>query len=103
VGLEALAAKDVRVVGLPGCAERMTAIRGQVRPKREALGAGLAPEIARVAGIPIHAHVARHARQTVNPPDDTGVADGPDPGGYGKHARAAREALGALRDCFRPR
>lgn len=82
--LQGFAARDFRVFDLPGFAERMAAIRGQVRPKLEALGAALAPEVARLAGTAIHAHVARHARRTVNPPDDTWVAFGPDRRGYKK-------------------
>jgi uncharacterized protein YktB (UPF0637 family) len=63
----------------------MAEIRTRIRPKLEALGTSLAPGIARATGGDIHTHVARHARRTVNPPDDTWVAFGPDPRGYKKH------------------
>ena len=43
------------------------------------------PPSARSLGGETFAHVARHARRTVNPPDDTWVAFGPDARGYKKH------------------
>lgn len=77
-------ASDFRVFDLQGFKPRMTAIRGQVRPKLEALGAELLPAVARATGSEAFAHVAKHARRTVNPPDDTWVAFGPDRRGYKK-------------------
>ena len=65
--------------------KRMAAIRSRVRPRLEALGHSLAPAVSRSASADVFAHVARHARRTVNPPDDTWVAFGPDPRGYKKH------------------
>jgi len=62
----------------------MAAIRGQIRPKLEALGELLPPALAKATGGEAHAHVAKHARRTVNPPDDTWVAFGPDKLGYKK-------------------
>jgi len=78
------AASDFRVFDLQGFQPRMTAIRAQVRPKLEALGADLLPDIGRLTGGEAYAHVAKHARRTVNPPDDTWVAFGPDKRGYKK-------------------
>jgi uncharacterized protein YktB (UPF0637 family) len=40
--------------------------------------------VASVTGGETFAHVAKHARRTVNPPDDTWVAFGPDKRGYKK-------------------
>jgi uncharacterized protein YktB (UPF0637 family) len=95
--IEPLAPGDFRVFDLPGFAARMAAIRARVRPKLERLGAVLAPEVAGLVGVELHAHVARHARRTVNPPDDTWVAFGPDRRGYKKapHFKIAvsRDAL----------
>jgi uncharacterized protein YktB (UPF0637 family) len=90
--------QDFRVFALPGFAERMAAIRTRVRPKLEALGAALAPDVARVTGTEIHAHVARHARRTVNPPEDTWVAFGPDRRGYKK---APHFKVAVSRHCLR--
>ncbi len=91
-------ARDFQLFDLPGFAERMAAIRGDIRPKLEALGAALTPAIARVAGTELYPHVARHARRTVNPPDDTWVAFGPDRRGY-KKARHFKVAVS--RHCLR--
>src|SRR5438445_698709 len=63
----------------------MAEIRSRVRPKLEALGKSLAPALSRSLGGEVFAHVARHARRTVNPPDDTWVAFSPDARGYKKH------------------
>ena len=76
--------RDFGIFDLPGFAERMAAIRSRIRPKLEDLGAELALEVAQVTGTEVFAHVARHARRTVNPPDDTWVALGPDRRGYKK-------------------
>jgi uncharacterized protein YktB (UPF0637 family) len=75
---------DFKVFDIKGFQPRMGAIREQIRPKLEAIGAELLPDIGRVTGGEIFAHVARHARRTVNPPDDTWVAFGPDKRGYKK-------------------
>src|SRR5574341_198028 len=89
--IEPFTPKDFRVFDIPGFAERMAAIRSQVRPKLERLGETLAPELARLTRAEIFPHVAKHARRTVNPPDDTWVAFGPDRRGYKKapHFKAA--------------
>ncbi len=78
-------AADFKVFEAKGFQARMQEIRSRVRPKLEALGSRLAPEIQRTAGEDVFAHVARHARRTVNPPDDTWVAFAGDPRGYKKH------------------
>jgi uncharacterized protein YktB (UPF0637 family) len=79
-------AQDFKVFDIAGFHSRMAAIREEVRPKLEALGAMLLPDIERLTGGDVFAHVAKHARRTVNPPDDTWVAFGPDKRGYKKHS-----------------
>ncbi len=81
----AFVAGDFKVFDVTGFRARMDEIRGRVRPKLETLGHGLAPAVSRSAGAEVFAHVAKHARRTVNPPDDTWVAFGPDARGYKKH------------------
>ena len=81
----AFRAADFSVFDVKGFQARMTAIRERLRPKLEALGHSLAPAVGRSVPGDVFAHVARHARRTVNPPDDTWVAFGPDPRGYKKH------------------
>jgi uncharacterized protein YktB (UPF0637 family) len=64
---------------------RMGAIRERLRPKLEAIGHSLAQGVGRATGGEVFAHVAKHARRTVNPPHDTWVAFGPSVHGYKKH------------------
>lgn len=94
----AFGAADFRVFEVKGFQPRMSEIRARVRPKLEAIGHSLAPAIQRTTGEPIFAHVARHARRTVNPPDDTWVAFAGDPRGYKKHAHFK---VAVSRNCVR--
>jgi len=91
-------ASDFRVFAIEGFQPRMESIRRRIRPKLETLGKSLRPDVARAAGAEVHAHVARHARRTVNPPDDTWVAFGPDPRGYKKHCHFK---VAVSRNCVR--
>lgn len=79
-------AADFKVFDIEGFRPRMEELRARLRPKLEAIGHGLLPGVSRATGGPAFVHVARHARRTVNPPDDTWVAFGPDLRGYKKHA-----------------
>jgi uncharacterized protein YktB (UPF0637 family) len=81
----AFVAGDFKIFDVSGFKPRMSEIRARVRPKLDALGGSLAPAVSRSVGGEVFAHVARHARRTVNPPDDTWVAFGPDARGYKKH------------------
>src|SRR5438552_3228625 len=78
-------AADFKVFDVKGFQARMGEIRTRIRPKLEMLGARLAPDLQRTTGESTFAHVARHARRTVNPPDDTWVAFAGDARGYKKH------------------
>ncbi len=78
-------ASDFKVFEIPGFKRRMEAIRTQIRPKLEAAGRDLLPDVSRIGGADAFVHVARHARRTVNPPDDTWVAFADDKRGYKKH------------------
>jgi uncharacterized protein YktB (UPF0637 family) len=91
MAIEPFTARDFEVFAIPGFAERMAAIRTRIRPKLETIGSTLAPPLTRIAKVEIFAHVARHARRTVNPPDDTWVAFGAEPRGYkkGPHFKVA--------------
>jgi len=81
----AFGSADFKVFDVKGFQPRMGGIRTRIRPKLETLGRSLAPALARSLGGDTFAHVAQHARRTVNPPDDTWVAFGPDARGYKKH------------------
>lgn len=66
--------EDFDVFHIPGLEPRMEALISRVRPKLEQLGTSLAPVLSVMCGEEMFPHVARHARRTVNPPDDTWVA-----------------------------
>jgi uncharacterized protein YktB (UPF0637 family) len=76
---------DFKVFDIPGFKPRMEAIRTRIRPKLEAAGRDLLPDVTRIGGADAFVHVARHARRTVNPPNDTWVAFADDKRGYKKH------------------
>jgi uncharacterized protein YktB (UPF0637 family) len=95
---QAFCAADFKVFDATGFRARMGEIRTRIRPKLAALGRGLGPGVSRAAGGPTFAHVARHARRTVNPPDDTWVAFGPDRRGYKRHAHFK---VAVSRNCVR--
>jgi uncharacterized protein YktB (UPF0637 family) len=96
--IEPFTAEDFQLFDLPGFAERMAAIRTRIRPKLEILGQTLVPPLTRIAKVEVFPHVARHARRTVNPPDDTWVAFGPDRRGYKK---APHFKVAVSRHCVR--
>lgn len=77
--------KDFEVFHIPGLEPRMKAIKSTVRPKLEGLGQLLSPTLSSLVGDEMFYHVAKHARRTVNPPDDTWVAWSTDKRGYKKH------------------
>ena len=81
----AFGAADFRVFEVKGFAQRMSEIRARIRPKLETLGQRLLPELSRAIGAEAFAHVAQHARRTVNAPEDTWVAFASDRRGYKKH------------------
>ena len=82
--MELLTASDFRIFGIEGFNERMAAIMLKVRPKLTSIGEELAPRLSHLVDRTLYAHVAKHARRTVHPPDDTWVAFGASPRGYKK-------------------
>ena len=93
-----LTTPDFKVFEIKGFKPRMEAIRSRVRPKLESIGKSLLPDVARATAGETFAHVARHARRTVNPPDDTWVAFAPDQRGYKKHCHFK---VAVSRNCVR--
>jgi uncharacterized protein YktB (UPF0637 family) len=82
--MELFTSADFKIFGLSGFNERMAAIILKIRPKLTSIGESLAPKISELVDRPLFVHVAKHARRTVNPPDDTWAAFGADPRGYKK-------------------
>ena len=94
-------ASDFKVFDIPGFTPRMAAIKGRIRPKLEAVGRDLLPDVTRIGGGEAFVHVAKHARRTVNPPDDTWVAFARDKRGYKKHCHfKVAVSRGAVRFLF---
>lgn len=83
--IEGFTTQDFAVFELDGFAERMEAIKTLVRPKLTRIGEVMAPELSELLGVPMYAHVARHARRSVNPPKDTWVAFSASARGYKAH------------------
>jgi uncharacterized protein YktB (UPF0637 family) len=94
----AFVAGDFKIFDLKGFEARMSELRARVRPKLGAFGGSLSSSVGRSVGGEVFAHVAKHMRRTVNPPDDTWVAFGPDARGYKKHSHFK---IAVSRNCVR--
>jgi uncharacterized protein YktB (UPF0637 family) len=73
---------DFDVFTIPGLEARMEALIASVRPKLTTLGETLASDLSVLAGGEMFPHVAKHARRTVHPPNDTWVAWAANKKGY---------------------
>lgn len=73
---------DFDVFNISGLENRMAALIENTRPKLEHLGEHFSSYITEMTGDETYAHVAKHARRTTNPPDDTWVAFSTNPRGY---------------------
>ncbi|GIP48086.1 DUF1054 domain-containing protein [Paenibacillus sp. DXFW5] len=74
MSFEGFTTPDFDALTVPGLEPRMEAIISRIRPKLETLGTELAPFLSALCGEEMFPHVAKHARRTVNPPNDTWVA-----------------------------
>ena len=75
---------DFKVFDIKEFTARMAAILTRIRPKLTSIGEDLAPKLSAIVDCPLYVHVAKHARRTVNPPDDTWAAFGGNRRGYKK-------------------
>ncbi|MER2192849.1 MAG: DUF1054 domain-containing protein [Solibacillus sp.] len=73
---------DFNVFQINGLDERMDALTTIIRPKFHELGEHYASYFSAATGDEFFAHVAKHARRTVNPPKDSWVAFAPYKRGY---------------------
>lgn len=76
--------EDFAVFQIDGLEARMDALKKRIRPKLETLGNYFAPTLSSLTGDEMFAHVAKHARRTINPPNDTWVAFANSKRGYKK-------------------
>ncbi|GLB60357.1 YktB family protein [Cytobacillus sp. NCCP-133] len=74
--------KDFDVFKIDGLDDRMEALKSTIRPKLEELGTHFAPSLSALSGNEMFPHVAKHARRTKNPPNDTWVAFASNARGY---------------------
>ena len=74
--------EDFHVFQINGLDERMDALTTIIRPKFHELGDHYASFFSTATGDEFFAHVAKHARRTVNPPKDSWVAFAPYKRGY---------------------
>ena len=78
----------VHVFEIPGFSDRMTLIRGTVRPGLLALSAELSANLSGMGPRDYWPHVASHMRRRVNPPPETWLALGPEKRGYKAYAHS---------------
>lgn len=74
--------QDFQVFEVNGLDERMSEMKEHIRPKLEALGSRFASFFTNATNEEFFAHVAKHARRSVNPPNDTWVAFAANKRGY---------------------
>ncbi|SDJ04361.1 YktB family protein [Salimicrobium halophilum] len=76
--------KDFEVFHIEGLEERMEILRSRLSPKLEDIAETLAPDLAAQTGEEMFVHVAKHARRSKNPPNDTWAAIANNKRGYKK-------------------
>ena len=77
--------RDFSVFGIDGLSERMEGIQTRIQPKFKQLGSELVDDLSAHLGNEVYLHIAKHARRTVNPPQDTWLAIADNKRGYKKH------------------
>lgn len=76
---------DFDTFHITGLNERMAAIQERIQPKFKAIGSELVDDVSAMVGSEMYLHIAKHARRTVNPPNDTWLAIAGNKRGYKKH------------------
>lgn len=65
---------DFQIFQIPGLSERMEAIQQQIQPKFKQIGPIMADFLTDSLQQPFYVHIAKHARRTVHPPEQTWLA-----------------------------
>jgi uncharacterized protein YktB (UPF0637 family) len=76
---------DFDTFKIGGLDRRMEAIQERIRPKFQTIGLELTTELTEAAETEMFLHIAKHARRTVNPPQDTWLAIAANKRGYKQH------------------
>ncbi|MBP3040785.1 DUF1054 domain-containing protein [Bacillaceae bacterium Marseille-Q3522] len=73
---------DFNTFTIDGLDKRMKAIQERIQPKFQAIGQPLTDYLSQKIGNEMFLHIARHARRSVNPPNDTWLAIAANKRGY---------------------
>ncbi|MGM7682765.1 YktB family protein [Cytobacillus sp. Hm23] len=82
MNFQGFSADDFDTFMIPELDDRMTAIKQLIRPKFEFIGTHFVSSLTTLTGNDMFFHVAKHARRTKNPPNDTWVAFSSNARGY---------------------
>lgn len=77
--------KDFDTFHIGGLEERMKEIQTRIQPKFQEVGSLLTDFLSAELGNELYLHIAKHARRSVNPPNDTWLAIADNKRGYKKH------------------
>lgn len=77
--------QDFHVFQIQGLEQRMDGLKNQIRPKFELFGEAISSFLTTQLKQDTFVHIAKHARRTVNPPDETWVAWSTNNRGYKAH------------------
>lgn len=77
--------EDFAIFTIDGLDNRMKALQERLQPKFAVLGEELTADLSAKLGNEMFLHIAKHARRTVNPPDNTWLAIADSKKGYKKH------------------
>lgn len=77
--------KDFETFMIPSLPERMAAIETRIRPQFRSIGKEITDQLSMELNQEMFLHIAKHARRTVNPPQDTWLAIANNKRGYKKH------------------
>ncbi|SHF48341.1 YktB family protein [Ornithinibacillus halophilus] len=77
--------EDFNTFHIDGLEERMEAIQTRIQPKFKEIGSEITDYLSAQLGNELYLHIAKHARRTVNPPNDTWLAIADNKRGYKKH------------------
>ena len=82
MAIQGFTEEDFKVFTIDGLDQRMDAIKTIIRPKFETLSQIFTDELSVLTNSPIYPHIAKHARRTINPPNDTWISFSSNPRGY---------------------
>lgn len=85
VTFEGFTKNDFATFSIDGLDARMEAIQTRIQPKFKEIGSYLVDYLSAELGNEVYLHIAKHARRTVNPPNDTWLAIADNKRGYKKH------------------